>query len=353
MSTPETTEVIDQPETAITIMTVEEMVRIAYADVDKQLDELRKDNDNAVFDYESPKGNKMARSHVAQFRKVKTAIENKRKSLKAESLEYGRKVDATAKTFSTQIEEMIAVHDEPLKAIEDKETARKQAIQEAIDNVCQKAMGITINSSAIAMQTAITELESIDILPGVFAERMAEATTLRDNDLADLKAGLAARQKHDAEQAELARLREEATKREQADREARIAAEAAAKAKAQAEADAQAKQIAAEAKARAERQAEREAAAKREADAQSATAAAERRAAEAEANAKAKVEREAQAKREADEKRAANAKHVESVMKSVIESINDATKSTGGNDVGIVVAQAIRDGRIPHVTINF
>ena len=72
---------------------------------------------------------------------------------------------------------------------------------------------------------------------------------------AALRTALTAREKHEAEQAELARLREEAARREQEERERRIAEEAAAKARAGAEAKAKAEREAAEAKARAEQEA--------------------------------------------------------------------------------------------------
>src|SRR3954454_6832415 len=74
-----------------------------------ELAEFKAQNATLIFDYESPKGNKEARSHVYKLRQSKAAVEKARKEEKAASLEYGRKVDAEAKTIMEEIEAMIAV----------------------------------------------------------------------------------------------------------------------------------------------------------------------------------------------------------------------------------------------------
>ena len=69
-----------------------------YDEFRGQLSELRDANAKTVFDYEDPKGNKDARSHVYKLRQTKSAVEMARKEEKAESLAYGRRVDEQAQT---------------------------------------------------------------------------------------------------------------------------------------------------------------------------------------------------------------------------------------------------------------
>src|SRR5690606_23508393 len=73
----------------------------------------------------------------------------------------------------------------------------------------------------------------------------AEAARAKDKAVSSLRAALVAREKYEAEQAELARLRAEAEAREQKEREERIAREAAERAQREAEAKAQAEREAA------------------------------------------------------------------------------------------------------------
>ena len=75
-----------------------------------QLAEFKANNAALTFDYESPKGNKEARSHIFKLRQSKGALEAARKSEKEESLNYGRKIDAEAKAIAAEIDGMISVH---------------------------------------------------------------------------------------------------------------------------------------------------------------------------------------------------------------------------------------------------
>ena len=99
-----------------------------YSEFRAQLAQLKADNEAAVFDYADPAGNKEARSHIHKLRRTKTAVDAARKAEKDASLQYGRRVDSEAKEIITQIEDMIAVHESPIKEIEEREAARKQSI---------------------------------------------------------------------------------------------------------------------------------------------------------------------------------------------------------------------------------
>ena len=54
---------------------------VQYEPIKADIAKLKKENATLVFDYESAKGNKLARSHVAQLRTLKGEIERKRVAL--------------------------------------------------------------------------------------------------------------------------------------------------------------------------------------------------------------------------------------------------------------------------------
>jgi len=372
-----------------------------YTDIKAELAKLAEDNDKAVFDYEDPKGQRMARSHIYQFRKLKGDVERRRKELKADVLDRGRLIDGMAKSIVQQIEDMIDVHEQPLLEIEQREKDRVEALQTAIDLIGESSETPSMypDSAKIAeaIAEAIARVESIEISAEVYQERMAEATQLKDQSLADLKQQHAAEVEKEAEKAELARLRAEAAAREQVEREERIRAEAEAKAKAEAEqrerdlreqaerAEREAAEREAKAKADAQRreqqlqaeaeQRQREAderAAKAERDAKAAAKRAEQEKIEAEqraehrrledieavnrkhAQAKAEEDRKAEAARVKAEKKAANVKHRAKIMREVEAGIADATRGCEDvSDAANAVAEAIATGDIPHTQINF
>ena len=99
----------------------------------EQLEEVKKVNEQTVFDYESKKGNKDARSHIYKLRQSKTAVNKAHKAAKADALEFGRGLDLEKKKLISEFDEMIAVHEEPLKEIEEREKQRIEAINKRIN----------------------------------------------------------------------------------------------------------------------------------------------------------------------------------------------------------------------------
>jgi hypothetical protein len=347
-----------------------------YPEVHEQLAKLAEENDKAVFDYEDPKQNKLARSHIYSLRGYKSAVEKRRKELKADALEYGRKVDGAAKEITAQIEDMIAVHEEPIKRIEQREKDRLAAIQEAIDLLGESSETPTaLDAPSSEIADAIKRVEAISIDPDVYQERMAEATTRKRELLEHLSKCHKAAVSREDEAAELARLRAEAEERERKDREEVIAREAAERAQREAEAKAQREREEAERKA----QAERAEAARREREAIERAERAEREKAEAakkaeeeriaalkraeqarqdaideaerkQQEAEAEAARKAEAQRVADEKRAADKKHRAKIRSEIID---DLAKFGGSDDPCASLADALIAGEVRHVTIQF
>lgn len=267
---------------------------VAFNHFREQLGRLQKNNERLVFDYEDPKGNKDARSHIYKLRQTKSAVEKVRKDEKAASLEYGRQVDQQAKEIVTKIDEMIAVHAEPLEEIEQREKdrierhkANQAEIEEAGRQTAERWMELPLD----AMKDRLAEVEAESISEDRWEEFALLAAQAKDAAVALMREAIAKREKHDAEQAELERLRKDAAEQEQKERDARIAREAEERARREAEEQREREQQEAEAKAKAER----EAAERRELELKLAAETAERQKAEAE-------ERATNAAREAEER---------------------------------------------------
>lgn len=97
--------------------------------------EYKAENEKLVFAYEEPQGNKNARSHVHKLRGVKTKITVAHKEGKAAALAACREIDAYKNKLIGEVDEMIAVHNEPLLLIEkekhEAEMERLRVIREA------------------------------------------------------------------------------------------------------------------------------------------------------------------------------------------------------------------------------
>jgi len=141
----------------------------------------------------------------------RVAVEKKRKDLKADALEWGRKVDAEAKRISALLEP-IEVH---LQTEEDKVTKEKERIkaekirleQERVEGIRGKIetiksfVSIPPNMTAADIQTKITVLETVVVTPEVYQEFVNEALAAKEQTLNNLSVTLRDRQAWEDEQA--------------------------------------------------------------------------------------------------------------------------------------------------------
>lgn len=294
----------------ITTMTTTEQNLVPvvnYGDVLDMVSEAERQNENAVFVYEDPKGNKAARSHIYTLRQVKGRVEARRKELGKAALEYKRGVDEQGKELISRIDAMIEVHAEPLRQIEEREASRVAEIRARIDAMKTLAQ---VDPSAMPkdIETALQSVKDVDV-DKTFMEFMAEAQMVKDAAIEVLESVL---------DSAVTREREREAERKEAERKQREAEEAAEKA----ERD----RIAAEE--RAER--------------------AERERILAEKRAKEEAEAEAKRAKEEEEARKADKAHRDRVMSEVIEALLPMAGISAAQ-----IAQAIADGEIPHVALAF
>lgn len=219
------------------------------------------ENETLVFAYETPQGEKDARSHIAKLRKIKTKVSEIHKEAKAEALAFGRRLDSKKNEYNGEVDGMIKFHKDPLDAIE----AEKQVVIDAEKKRLEEEEAKRI-AELEAREAAVREAE------GKIAKEKAEA--------------------------------------ERIEREKRIAEEAAATAKAQAEqkakADADAKELAE------------------------------------------KNRKEAEAAKE--QKRIANKKHRETIESEIHFSLTELNFKEDDADI---ILDALKEDRIPHVSINY
>ena len=321
-----------------------------------QLAELKQNNSAVVFDYATPKGNKEARSHIYTLRQTKGAVEKARKQAKQDALDYGRIVDQSAKEITAELEQMIEIHDAPLREIEQREADRIKKHQDGIARIktyldpCHAAM----NSNMI--NTYLHELEEYqpDESYEEFTAEALKAYKQAEQYLTECHASAA---KREQEQAELDRLRKEVAEREQKEREDRIAREAAERAKAEAEAKAKAdaearEREAAEQKRKAEELSRLQQLAVERAEREKAEA--EQRAIDAERRAKENAARELadrQAKEKAEaEAREANKRHQAKINN---EAVADFVSAGLTQEQAVIAVKAIALRTVRNVSISY
>lgn len=332
----------------------------AYDEFRAQLGELRETNAAMAFDYADPKGNKEARSHVYKLRQTKSAVESARKKEKAASLEYGRRVDEQAKEIVTEIEGMIEVHEKPIREIEQREKDRverhkfKQAqIEQLGQDIARRWMELSLD----AMKGRLGDVEAIPTGEDYWEEFAPLAAPAIETALASIRDAIDRREKYDAEQAELERLRVEAEERRRQDHEESIRKEAAQRATKEAERKAQQEQERKEADAARER----EASERRERELTLAAEAAEREKVEAEQRAAAaEKETEERLRREATElaekeaaetaRREADKKHRSAINRGAVAAL---VKGGLSDDAAKQAVTLIAQKAVPNITISY
>lgn len=102
---------------------------VKFNQVEADMAAFKEENENLIFDYEDPQGNKDARSHIFKLRKIKTLIADIHKEAKAQALGVCKLLDKKKRDLTGQVDEWIDVHYKPVKVIEDR--AAKEAAEKA------------------------------------------------------------------------------------------------------------------------------------------------------------------------------------------------------------------------------
>ncbi|MEJ5205188.1 hypothetical protein [Acinetobacter junii] len=309
-----------------------------------------------VPDVTTKKGREAIGSLAMKVSKSKTLIEKCGKELVAEQKAQIKLIDddriAIVKKFDALRDEILAPRDAWEKAEEDRVAKHTGAIR-AIRSLYDEN---TANQEAHVIKGYIFDLEKLEV-DSSFEEFEQEAKIAKFETLEKLRTALASREKYEAEQAELERLRKEQLEREQRERDERIAKEAADKARIEAEAKALAEQRRVEReKQETQEKAEREKreAAEREARLIDEKEEAELRAQQAAVMERQRIEREQAAKeaaeRKAEEARLANVEHMRSINQEILNRLCEIGLDEGQAKA---VITAIARNQIPNVSIKY
>jgi hypothetical protein len=299
-------------------------------------------------DVSTKAGRDLIRSFANRVTKSKTAIEAVGADLAKEQKEIPKRIDATRRLFKETLD---AWRDEVRQPLTDWENAEEERIARIKDGLAALQGTIDdpqwITRSIEQLRDRLSEVErDADVSEARWDEYASAAAELRTKAIEVLTERIAVREKQEAEQAELARLRAEADERAKKDREEQIAREAAEKARKEAEAKAEADKRAAE---------------QREADLKAAVAKAaedkrlaEERAVKAAQEAKEQAAREAQAKADAEERerkaREADKAHRASVNRAALEALT--VNGISDADAKLVIT-LIATGQVPNVEIRY
>lgn len=169
-------------------------------------------------------GRKAIASFDHKLARSKTAFDNAGFNVNKTLKELPKKIDENRRIVKRLFEDWQAKVTAPKKAWEDAETARKERHTVCIANINQIGE-MTEVSTAADLRDAIGKVEScLDGFDG--EEFQSEYEIARTNALGRLTAALQAREKYDADQIELASLRQAQAQRDAKDAEERAAREA-------------------------------------------------------------------------------------------------------------------------------
>ena len=301
-----------------------------------------------VPDVTTKKGRDQIGSLAMKVSKSKTFIEKCGKELVAEQKAQIKLIDddriATVKKFDELRNEILAPRDAWEQAEKDRVAKHEHHIA-TIRMVSALATAADSEWTALTIKEAIETLEN-RVIDSSFEEYEEQAKLAKFETLEVLRKALGVREKFEAEQAELERLRIAEQQRIQQEREAQIAREAAEKATREAEE---------KARFEAERvQREKFEAEQREARLKAEKEAAELRAVQAAENERKRIEAEqaakAEAERKAAEAREADVAHKKQICSEALKGLTDLGLSV---DQGKAVLNAINKGLVPHVSIKF
>ena len=317
-----------------------------------------------VPDVTSKKGRDAIGSLAMKVSKSKTLIEKCGKELVAEQKAQIKLIDddriAIVKKFDQLRDEILAPRDAWEQAEADRLAKHNQFIASII---VMSATEQYENRGSEYIKQMLANIEEI-IIDSSLEEFEQEAKIAKFEALEKLRTALVAREKYEAEQAELERLRKEQQEREQRERDERIAKEAADKARIEAEAKALAEKqrFEREQKEQAELterlQAEKEAALLREEQLKQQAIEREKQAEIDRQNAveqeRLRIEREQAAKEQADRKaeeaRLANVEHMRSINNAILSKLCEIGLD---ESQAKAVISATAKGQVPHVSIKY
>ncbi|MNH05664.1 hypothetical protein D3C79_650070 [compost metagenome] len=327
------------------------------------LADIRKQATSLVPDLSTAKGRKEIASIAFSVAKTKTYLDGFGKELTDKYKEIPKRIDANRKLIRDTLD---ALKDEvraPLTQYEAAEEARVAALQSRLARLNELGSSASIEIAAADLQTMLLEVEQT-ALDDTWQELLPQATVAKELAAKRLGEALAARQKYEAEQAELELLRQKQAEQDRIDRERLIAEQAAEQARLKEEDRQRLEREAAqhreqEAQRQAQAAREREEQARRDAEAaklarQQAEANAARQAEEAATRAaeleRQRIELEQTRKLQEEHRRAADVEHRRTIHNAILMDLIGLGIE---EEKAINLIKHIASNKIDHLAINY
>lgn len=215
--------VVIEPTTAVALFTEGQGVAELLADIRQKATSL-------VPDITTPKGRKEIASVAHAVARTKTYLDGLGKEQTDKFKEIPKRIDANRKQIRDTLD---ALKDEvraPLTQYEAAEEARVAALQSRLARLNELGSSASIEIAAADLQVMLQEVEQ-NALDDSWQELLPQATVAKELATKRLGEALAARQKYEAEQAELEQLRQKQAEQDRIDRERLIAEQAAEQAR--------------------------------------------------------------------------------------------------------------------------
>ncbi|MBC6322525.1 hypothetical protein H9R40_04595 [Enterobacter kobei] len=284
--------VVIEKQNAMAVFTTKEQL-------DPIIEAIEKEARSLVPDVSTRKGRDAIASMAHKVARSKTYIDNAGKDLVAELKALPKQIDESRRIVRERLDALKDEVRKPLTDWENAESARKDALQQRLNDLRSLADvidGLGNYLPSVEIQQRLESAKAV-ALDESWQEVAAEAGVAKDATIQQLEAALIIAKQREHEAAELERLRKEAEEKARLEREENIRREAAEQARRDAEQNAKA---------------ELEAAARREAEEKARAEAAERQRIEAEQRAeREKKETEERARREKEEAVAAERRRQE------------------------------------------
>lgn len=334
--------------------------------VDEFLEKFSLEVKSIVPDVSTNKGRKEIASIAHRVSTSKTFLEEKGKEIVSEWKKRAKEVDANRKKIRDSLDDLKAEIRKPLTDWEDAEKARLHKYVSLITFMNETGALVQTQFMKMELQEMESALKNIENEPvnEDWEIHIADGFRAKDEAVRKIRECITAREKHDSERIELARLREESLREEKRRRDEQLRIEGEERARqaleeqhqAQIRMKEQAEERARQAEERAKQQ--KEASERRQAEA---IIQAENAAKEAERQAKLRVENAVKAEREKVEaeqrrvleetrKREADKKHRDHINNTIVASLQ---KNGVDIETAKVVVFIIEEGRIPYLQIVY
>lgn len=321
--------------------------------VDVLLEKITKEAKSLAPDISTNEGRKAIASMALKVAKSKTYLDDLGKDLVSEWKEKSKLVDNSRKKIRDYLDELKEEVRKPLTDWENKEKSRIENHEKNILKISSYYLAPQSDTeTSVFLKGQLSEVEKL-VIDDTWQEFKDRAEKEKGFAVYNLQKRIEKATNREKEQAELARLRQEAADREKKEREEKIAQEAKEKAELEAkkkiEAEEREKLLAIERQKKAE---EELAQAKIKAALDKERAEKEKIEAEKQAVKKEQERQEALKKKEAEEiaKREANLKHVKNINNQALSALIECGLS---EDMAKLVITAITQKKIPNVVINY